>query len=151
MPVTDYKEFTIGKIAAPPPNLKIEDLSYPSTAKPGETVTVSWYIHNAGGLGAGEEQWTRLVDLDTGAELYKGYVYLDTCQRAGPATFKGTMPDRNWRLRVEAGYGATATSTATFQISTPTAVSWLPIIVGAGIPILFTLAVVIDSELTKKR
>jgi hypothetical protein len=30
-------------------------------------------------------------------------------------------------------------------------ISWLPIIVGAGIPILFTLAVVIDSELTKKK
>jgi hypothetical protein len=132
-----------------PPDLKIEGLTYPSTAKPGETVTVSWYIHNAGGW-SGEVEWTRLVDLDTGQELYKGYLSLNTCERAGPATFKGTMPNRNWRLRVEAGYGATTTSTATFQISTSTAVSWLPII-EAGIPILFTLAIIIGSELTKKK
>jgi hypothetical protein len=102
-----------------PPDLKIENLGYPSTAKPGETVTVTWYIHNAGGTSYVGDQWTRLIDLDTGQELYRGLLSLNTCQRAGPADFKGAMPSRNWRLQVEAGYGSTATSTAAFQISIP--------------------------------
>jgi hypothetical protein len=98
-----------------PPNLKIENLSYPSVASPGEAVTISWYIHNAGGT-IGGPQWTRLVDLDTGRELYRGEISLNTCERAGPATFKGTMPNKSWLLMVEAGYGSTITSSIKFII-----------------------------------
>lgn len=100
------------------PDLKIENLTYPSTAKPGEAVKVSWYVHNAGG-NPDYVQWIRLIDVDTGETLYSGYVSLNNCERAGPAEFNGVMPNRNWRLKVEEGYGTTITSTAQFQIALP--------------------------------
>ena len=106
--------------APPPPakpDLKIERLDYPSSARPGEAVTISWDVCNYGGDGEYPEwMWTRLIDLDTGAELYKGIGKMATgvCS-VERQTF--TMPDRDWRLRVEAGYGDTITDSREFTIA----------------------------------
>jgi hypothetical protein len=93
-------------------------------------------IHNAGGVGEQEVQWTRLIDLDTKETLYSGYLGLDTCQRAGPATVTKAMPSRNWRLRAEAGYGSTATASAEFTVGLPGLPAEIPLVpmaVGAAV------------------
>jgi hypothetical protein len=117
MPLTDSKEFTVAMSVPPPPDLKIEDLTYPASAKPGESVTISWMVHNAGGTSYVGDQWTRLIDLDTKETLYSGLTALDTCERAGPATVTKAMPSRNWRLRAEAGYAQTTTDSKEFTVA----------------------------------
>jgi len=108
------------------PDLKIERLDYPSSARPGESVTISWDFCNYGGNGEYPEwMWTRLLDLDTGAELHKdiGKMATGVCV-IERQTF--TMPDRDWRLRVEAGYGEVVTDSKEFTIAlvAPPAVGW---------------------------
>jgi hypothetical protein len=145
MPVTDVKEFTITRLV--PPDVKIEGLSYPPSAKPGDSVTISWNACNRGGNTA-YSQWTRLIDKDTGQELYRKDFKLEagSCTPNNPTL---TMPNRNWNLRIEAGYEATATAATQLTVSLPTP-TWLPLAVSLT-PIIFGLAVIGASKLKKTK
>jgi hypothetical protein len=147
MPVTDVKEFTITRLV--PPDVKIEGLSYPPSAKPGDPVTISWNACNRGGDTA-YAQWTRLIDRDTGTELYRKdfKVAGGSCVPNSPTL---TMPNRNWNLRIEAGYESTATASAQLTVRLPTTpVEWLAMVLGAA-PLIFGLIVIAASELMKRR
>jgi len=97
------------------PDYKIEKLDYPSSANAGETVKISWTVHNLGLWGWG---WFRIVDLDTGKELNKGTFAAPKCGGVGD-TWRFTMPNRDWRLRAETGYDDTITDSRKFTIKRP--------------------------------
>jgi len=105
------------------PDYKIERLDYPSSAKVGETVEISWMVHNLGLWGWG---WFRLIDLDTGEELNRGTFAAPACGGVGD-TWRFTMPDRDWRLRAEAGYDNAVTDSREFTIALPAPPAPMPL------------------------
>jgi len=146
MPVTDTREFVIRRLI--PPDVRITRLDYPSSASPGETVVITVEVTNQGGDTA-IPQWVRLVDLDTGEELKRKDFVLPTGGSTG-ASWSLIMPDRDWRLRVEAGYESTVTAARTLTVGlTAPPVPW-PTVLVAGAPVLLGLVAVVASELTKK-
>ena len=98
--VTDSRDFTIKLVKYP--DIKIVRLVYPESARAGEAITITWRVRNDGGDTA-ITQFIRLVDRDTGEELKKQYFRLEPGQETG-GNWGLTMPNRDWRLRVEAGY-----------------------------------------------
>lgn len=131
-----------------PPDDEIVKLEYPSSAKPGDSVSIDWRVHNKG-QDTYFSQWFRIVDLDTGEELKRLDFGLPNCGSVG-LTWTFTMPDRDWKLQAEAGYEGTVTATAPFTIGLPvSALEWLPIAIAASAPALVIGGAILSQEIKK--
>ncbi len=86
----------------PPPNNRISKYSAPKEASPGESITINWTIHNAGG-NTGYTSYTLLLDRDTGEELFYREFSLAPSSEEN-FTYTGKMPDKDWKLTLTTGY-----------------------------------------------
>ncbi len=110
------EETTSFTVEAPPPDIKITTLNYPTEARAGEEIEISWFLKNEGGNGV--IKWFRIRDLDTDGLVPPGEVGFSLAPGGMTgATIWPTMPNRNWRLRAETGYGSTMTDSRSFTIT----------------------------------
>jgi hypothetical protein len=126
-------------------------LTPPFVAKPGERLRVLPSLHNAGD--ARGSLWIRNVDVDTGVVIASYRTIMDPSGRESFDLPKElVMPNRTLHLRLEAGHDEAVDDKEEFTISVPAPpVEWLPIAIGAFSPIIFGLAVIGYTELTKKK
>lgn len=91
--VDDYMDKTITLTAA---KGSITNYDAPSSAKPGDTVTVSATAKNIG-TGSGSFQ-LRVLDRDTDVDVDKTGWFTLAAGASTTKTLTGTMPDRDWKL-----------------------------------------------------
>jgi len=114
---------TIAHYVEAPPDLRIRNLSYPTTKiDPGTPVNINWETINRGGTLY--PQWLQLIDVDTQEELHREDFTLDP-DKFRVSSVNLTMPSKTWNLKLEAGYNGTLTASKTLRMSTE-----------AGLPIL---------------
>jgi len=145
--VTDSRDFEITLEIYP--DDRITDLKYPYKAHPGDTVTISWTVTNYGG-DTGIAQYIRLIDRDTGEELKKD-VFMLGHNASKSGSWSLTMPNKNWLLRVEAGYeyGGMRYPTSGYDLSIVTEAPMLNLLLGA-IPVLAVGGVIGFNEFRRR-
>ena len=102
MTITDTKDFTVTLSTPTNPDPVIVNTTAPSQAAQGAAVVVTVSIHNVGAAGS---CWAQMLDKDTGATV--GARQTVSLQSNGTNTFNFTltMPNKNWKLRVQVGTG----------------------------------------------
>ena len=98
--ITDgLREFTIALAAYP--LMTITLLQAPSSARPGQTVTIHVEWANIGGSGGA---WVGLGDLDNPAIMLYSRLFNVAAGQTGYDDIVLIMPNRNWRLKLQVGH-----------------------------------------------
>ena len=100
-PFEEMDDFTFMFGAPAYPKIRIVDVRAPTEAHYGEAVRVEVDWENKGGSGVA---WTRLVDLETNAELVERTRWQTSSGDVGTLTLEFLMPNKTLKARVEVGH-----------------------------------------------
>ena len=97
------------------PDIKIRNLTYPTTPTPGDTVQINMQTKKQGVYPTQAKQLTTQIYIVNKTEIHRQTLQLPR-NAYTDITTTWTMPDKTWNLRIETGYNDSLTASANVKM-----------------------------------